>query len=62
VIQGSEYLAQIVHLLPTEMRADVEKTILKNLQEYEESIMRKTKHVDGIFSDTTVDSYLTGMS
>ena len=62
MIQGSEHLSQIVHLLPTEMRADVEKNIIKNLLEYEEGIMRRTKHVEGIVNDSMAETYLTGMS
>ena len=51
-----------MHLLPTEMRADVEKNIIKNLLEYEEGIMRRTKHVEGIMSDSMAETYLSGMS
>ena len=62
VIQGSEYLTQILHLLPSEMRADVEKNIIKNLLEYEDAIMKKTKQLDGTLSDTMADNYLIGIS
>ena len=44
------------------MRAEVEKNIIKNLVEYEDAIMRKTKHLEGTLSDTMADTYLTGMS
>jgi hypothetical protein len=51
-----------VHLLPAEMRLDVEKIILTNLRGFEEMIFKRTKKVDGQMNETAFDTYLWGMS
>jgi len=64
MIQGLEYLTQIAHLFPGEMRADVQNIVLANLRGYEEAIGKKTKRVEGPVrhSEGAYDTYLEGIS